>query len=125
MTESSGYCVKCGTELNPGSAYCHRCGASVPRSPAGGAVQPTSATDWREQRRQARAQRRAEHQGKPGPHVGGLVLATILIVVGLGVFFPEIPWSMFWGALFILLGVWVAYMWTLRPRGRGTPEPLR
>jgi protein-S-isoprenylcysteine O-methyltransferase Ste14 len=62
----------------------------------------------------AREKRRAD---RPGPHLGGLVVATIFIVIGLGVFFPELPWSMFWGALVILLGVWIAYLWTQRPHG--------
>jgi type VI protein secretion system component VasF len=48
-------------------------------------------------------------------------VATIFIVIGLGIFFPELPWSMFWGALVILLGVWIAYLWTLRSRS-STPQ---
>ena len=113
MTETIGFCERCGAPLNSGSAYCSRCGSAVSHPASSGVVQQAPTSDWREQRRQLRLQRRAE---RPGPHAGGLVLATIFIVIGLGIFFPELPWSMFWGALVILLGVWVAYLWTLRTR---------
>jgi hypothetical protein len=66
-------------------------------------------TDWREERRRERAERRAGRRG-----FGGLILATILIVAGLGIFFPNLPWQAFWGGLLILLGIWVAYAWTMR-----------
>jgi len=63
----------------------------------------------REQRRQMR-----------GSGVGGLVVATILVVAGLGIFFPSLPWQVFWGALLILLGVWVGLVWVRRNRRAGT-----
>jgi len=64
-----------------------------------------------------RAQRRAERGRGPGSGVGALVLATILIVAGLGIFFPQLPWQAFWGSLLILLGVWIVGLWFLRGRG--------
>lgn len=51
-----------------------------------------------------------------GPGVGGLVIATILVVAGLGIFFPSLPWEFFWGVLLILLGVWVGLIWVMRNR---------
>jgi hypothetical protein len=63
-----------------------------------------------------RAQRRTERYGRPGLGIGGLVIATIFIVAGLGIFFPELPWQAFWGSLLILLGVWIAGLWVLRGR---------
>ena len=72
--------------------------------------------DWREQRRQERAQRRAGRRGG----LGALVLATILIVAGLGIFFPNLPWQEFWGALLILLGIWIVFAWVIR--GRSAPR---
>jgi hypothetical protein len=67
--------------------------------------------DWREERRRERAQRRAGRRS-----YGGLIIATILIVAGLGIFFPNLPWQMFWGGLLILLGIWIAFAWTIRRR---------
>ena len=52
-----------------------------------------------------------------GRGVGGLVVATVLIVAGLGIFFPSLPWQVFWGALLILLGLWVGLIW-FRRNGR-------
>jgi hypothetical protein len=68
-------------------------------------------TDWREERRRERAQRRGGRGG-----FGGLIVATILIVAGLGIFFPTLPWQLFWGSLLILLGIWIAFAWTMRGR---------
>ena len=85
--------------------------------------QGQSPTDWREQRRQERAQRRAGRGG-----YGGLIIATILIVAGLGIFFPSLPWQVFWGGLLILLGVWIAFAWTMRGRSRvvqPTQQPMQ
>lgn len=67
-----------------------------------------------------RAQRRAERDGGAGPRIGGLVVATILIVVGLGAFFPELPWQLFWGVLWILVGAWIVFLWGFRGRGYRT-----
>jgi len=47
------------------------------------------------------------------------VLATVMIVAGLGIFFPEIPWDVFWGSILIVLGLWIAYLWFLRNRDKG------
>jgi len=68
-----------------------------------------------------RAQRRAERGRGPGSGVGALILVTILIVAGLGIFFPQLPWQAFWGSLLILLGVWIVGLWFLRGRG-STPQ---
>jgi hypothetical protein len=53
-------------------------------------------------------------RGRSG--LGGLIIATVLIVAGLGIFFPDLPWQMFWGSLLILLGVWIGGLWYLRGR---------
>jgi hypothetical protein len=52
---------------------------------------------------------------------GGLIVATILIVAGLSIFFPNLPWQVFWGGLLILLGVWIAAAWTMRGRPKQPP----
>ena len=49
--------------------------------------------------------------------IGALIVATILIVAGLGIFFPSLPWQFFWGSLLVLLGVWIVGLWYLRGRG--------
>jgi len=55
-----------------------------------------------------------------GSGVGGLVVATVLVVAGLGIFFPSLPWEVFWGALLILLGVWIGLAWVMRNRRYST-----
>jgi len=101
---SARYCDKCGAPLQAGSAYCPSCGASVAPLAPSATASPTYVI-----RRESRAERRANRSG-----YGGLVVATILVVVGLGIFFPELPWQVFWGCLWILLGVWIAFAWTQR-----------
>jgi len=74
-------------------------------------------------RRESWAERRAERRQGPRSGYGGLVVATILVVVGLVIFFPDLPWQAFWGCLWILLGVWIAYAWT--QRGSKSAAPTR
>jgi hypothetical protein len=70
-----------------------------------------------------RAQRRAERYGRPGAGIGGLILATILIVAGLAIFFPQLPWQFFWASLLILFGLWIVGVWFLRSR-RPVPQQM-
>jgi len=81
--------------------------------------------DWREQRQQMRAQRREERYGPGVPSLGGLSVASILIVAGLGIFFPELPWQVFWGALLILFGSWVGGLWYVRNRSYGSERLVK
>jgi len=112
---SAEYCNKCGAALQAGSSYCARCGAPTASSSPYGAGSPTYVI-----RRESRAERRAERRQGPRPGYGGLVVATILVVVGLAIFFPDLPWQVFWGGLWILLGAWIAYAWTQRGTGNST-----
>jgi hypothetical protein len=120
-SQTTAFCRKCGASLQADSSYCPKCGASVSTSTAPG--QTSQPLDWREQRRQMRAQRRAEWYGRSGSGIGGLVIATILIVAGLGIFFPALPWQAFWGSLLILLGLWIGGLWFLRSRRQMTQQP--
>jgi len=120
-SQTTAFCRKCGASLQADSSYCPKCGASVSASTAPG--QSSQPLDWREQRRQMRAQRRAEWYGRPRSGIGGLVIATILIVAGLGIFFPALPWQAFWGSLLILLGLWIGGLWFLRNRRQMTQQP--
>jgi protein-S-isoprenylcysteine O-methyltransferase Ste14 len=74
-------------------------------------------------RRESLAERRAQRRQGARTGYGGLIIATILVVVGVAVFFPELPWYAFWGCLWILLGVWIAFGWT--QRGHGTSGPAQ
>jgi len=65
-----------------------------------------------------------ERYGRPGPHIGGLIVASILIVAGLGIFFPELPWQEFWGSLLILFGLWIVYLWSLGNRKRAKGDSV-
>jgi predicted RNA-binding Zn-ribbon protein involved in translation (DUF1610 family) len=122
MSETNRFCGSCGASLQSGSSYCPKCGASLSNRSASPSTTSKTADssprpmDWREQRRQWKAQRRTERYSRPGPHIGGLIIATILIVAGLGIFFPELPWQVFWGSLLILLGLWIVGLWTMGGR---------
>ena len=111
---SAGYCNKCGAALQTGSHYCPNCGASMAPSAPSVTGSPTYVF-----RRESIAERRAARRQGPRSGYGGLIIGTILVVVGVAVFFPDLPWYAFWGCLWILLGVWIAYGWTRR--GHGTP----
>ena len=101
------FCSQCGTALQAGSPYCPNCGfAASPQAPLG--ASPVYFT------RESRAERRAERRQGPRTGYGGLVVATIFVLVGLGIFFPDLPWYMFWGSLWLVLGVWIAFAWTRR-----------
>jgi len=113
---STEYCNKCGAALQAGSSYCPRCGAPTISLPSSGTGPTTYVI-----RRESRAERRAERRQGPRSGYGGLVVATILVVLGLAIFFPDLPWQVFWGGLWILLGVWIAYAWT--QRGSRNPAP--
>ena len=106
---SAEYCNKCGAALQAGSSYCPRCGSPAINLPPTATAAPTYVI-----RRESRAERRAARRQGPRSGYGGLVVATILVVVGLAVFFPDLPWQVFWGGLWILLGAWIAYAWTQR-----------
>lgn len=114
MSQQAGYCQKCGAQLQAGSSFCPKCGAPVSAQAA--------PTDWREQRRQMREQRRAQRSG-----FGGLVIATLLILLGIGIFLPNLPWQFLWGAILILLGLWIAFAWfrrgSVRARTQAQPAP--
>jgi hypothetical protein len=115
-SDNNGYCGKCGAQLQAGVSYCTTCGAAVssstpPSVRTATSVPSSQQLDWREQRRQMRAQRRAE-RGRSG--IGALVVATILIVAGIGIFFPQLPWQVFWASLLIILGLWIVYLWVRR-----------
>ena len=113
---SARYCNICGASLQGGSSYCPNCGA-----PAAPQAVSTTGSPTYVIRRQSIAERRAERRQSPRSGYGGLIIATILVVVGVAVFFPELPWYAFWGCLWILLGVWIAYGWTQRGHGNSGP----
>ncbi|HYB76486.1 MAG TPA: zinc ribbon domain-containing protein [Nitrososphaerales archaeon] len=103
------FCSQCGSALQGGSPYCPNCGfAASPQAPPGSS--PVYFT------RESRAERRAERRQGPRTGFGGLVVATIFVMVGLGIFFPDLPWYTFWGSLWLLLGVWIAFASARRGR---------
>lgn len=114
MTElnSNRFCGSCGAALQGGVAYCPSCGAAVSSVSRSSATRPATnqQLDWREQRREMRAERRSG----PGLHVGGLIVAAILVVAGLAIFLPSLPWYLFWGTILIVIGLLVAYTWSTR-----------
>ncbi|HXW37240.1 MAG TPA: zinc ribbon domain-containing protein [Nitrososphaerales archaeon] len=123
-TTTTSYCSGCGTQLETGFSYCPKCGAPVAGSKPSSysSTQASPPTNWREERRREREQRREARYTSGGPGLGALVLATILIVAGLGIFFPQLPWEVFWGSLLILLGVWIVGARYLRRHGTTHPQ---
>jgi ribosomal protein S27AE len=106
------YCGKCGAEVPLDDSFCPKCAASLLIASY---LNPNSTPrDWHEERHERIAERRAERLSRPGPHFGGLIIATILIVAGLGIFFPQLPWQAFWGTILIIAGLWIVYLWVTR-----------
>jgi len=96
------YCPRCGTPNPDDSDYCRKCG--VPLRLAANQDQ-----EWGHHHR-----RHDPYYNGRGSGIGALLAGAIVIVVGLGVFFPEIPWDEFWAALLIFLGIWIISFWALR-----------
>ncbi|MGA3290671.1 MAG: zinc-ribbon domain-containing protein [Candidatus Bathyarchaeia archaeon] len=107
------YCTKCGTQNPDGAAFCQKCGAHLQ------SAQNTPAINNYYYGRQRLRDRRESGPGQSGPHIGALIVAAIVIVAGLGVFYPDLPWYLFWGALWILLGCLIVGFWAVR-RSRNT-----
>jgi zinc-ribbon domain len=117
MAEANNrFCGSCGAALPAEDSFCPKCGAAVPNASQPGVRTSTAPQqlDWREERHRRIAERRAERLSRPGPHIGRLIIATILIVAGLGIFFPQLPWQAFWGTILIIAGLWVVYLWATR-----------
>ena len=110
------FCSNCGSSLQSEASYCANCAAKF-SDPTPSASSPTVSDtnqqplNWREQKRQWRAQRRAARHERHGPEIGPLIIATILILIGLGTFFPELPWQIFWSSILLLFGFWIIYVW--------------
>jgi hypothetical protein len=105
--ERNQFCRKCGTPISENVSYCPRCGNAIAGATAYG--QPL---DWR-------AQRRAERRNRSGLGVGGIIVAAILVVAGMAIFFPQLPLEFFWGSVLILLGGLVAFAWSRRTHNLG------
>ncbi len=80
------------------SAYCKKCGAQL---------QAASTPD------QFRRHRHHDHEhGRSG--FGALIAGAIVIVAGLCIVVPDIPWDLFWATLLVLLGVWIIGFYVVR-----------
>ncbi len=119
------FCSRCGASLQAGMLYCPRCGLAVPQptpsqpsaaTPPAGATPPPS--DWREQRRLWRAERRAERyekyekgekhaekveKGRGGGVMGPIIGGSILIWLGVTFYLEQIGYlpSADWWAYFL------------------------
>ena len=94
---SSVYCAKCGMMNSEDSVYCKKCGASL---------QAAQNQDFRRHRHHDHA---GNHSG-----IGALILGAIVIVAGLGIIVPDVPWNLFWATLLVLLGIWIIGFYTVR-----------
>ena len=108
------YCTKCGTQNPDSAAFCQKCGAQLQSE------QNTPIVNNYYGRQRLR-DRRESRQGQSGPHIGALIVTAIVIVAGLGIFYPNLPWQFFWGALLLMLGGLIAGFWALR-RSRHIPN---
>ena len=128
-SEGNRFCGMCGAPIEPGLSYCPKCGAAVSGGTSSATVKASSSSsssgqmDWREQRRQERAERREERHRR-GRGVGALIVAAILIVAGLAIFFPSLPWQFFWGSVLILIGLMFVYFWLTRSQSRAPQQQV-
>ncbi len=112
MSDQPAFCPKCGAPRDAEAAFCSKCGTSFTPS-AGTSVSPM---DWREQKRQWKAQRRSEksekgekhekggHGSLVGPIIGGGVLILIGILAYLQTAYPNVMTN-FGGYFLIGLGI--------------------
>lgn len=110
------FCSKCGTQNAEGATFCTKCGAQLESAQN----MPVINNYYGRQRRR---DRRASAQGHSGLHIGALIVAAIVMVAGLGIFYPDLPWQYFWGALLLMLGVLIVGFWTLRRSRNTSPQP--
>lgn len=111
------YCSKCGAQNADDAGFCSKCGTQLQSAQNAPVVNNYYYGRHRHRDRGA--------SGQEGPHIGALIVAAIVIVAGLGIFYPDLPWQYFWGALLLMLGGLIAGFWVLR-RSRNTsnqPQP--
>ena len=95
---SSVYCSKCGMMNSEDSAYCKKCGAPLKAAPS----------------QDAYYGRHKHHHDHSHSGFGALIVGAIIIVAGLGILMPDIPWNLFWASLLVLLGAWIIGFWLIR-----------
>ena len=113
MSEENRFCARCGAPA-PGRLAVLSKVRCFGRAPGVSCFEHSA--DGLVEMRKKNAARQSRPAGARS-RIGALILATILIVAGLGIFFPQLPWQAFWGSLLILLGVWIVGLWFLRGRG--------
>jgi hypothetical protein len=126
VSSDNKFCSRCGAQLQAGVLYCPRCGTAVPQPttppPTGAPTTPPgptpAPTDWREQRRLWRAERRAERyekyekgekqtekgeKGRGGGFIGPIIGGSILIWLGITFYLEQIGYlpPADWWAYFI------------------------
>ena len=110
------YCTKCGTQNPDSPAFCQKCGAQLQ------SAQNMPVVNNYYYGRQRLRDRRGYGPGQSGPHIGALIVAAIVIVAGLDVFYPDLPWYLFWGSLWIMLGCLIVGFWMLRRSRNGSDQ---
>ncbi len=118
------YCTQCGT-MNPDYAvFCQKCGAQLPSTltPQPQSTQGTPTVNNYYYGRQRRRDRRGAG-GKGGSIVAPFIFAAIFIVIGMAVFFPNLPWQWFWGVLWVMIGGLIVGFWALRRSQASAQQP--
>ena len=114
------YCTQCGT-MNPGNAiFCQKCGAPLQSPHQPKIMTGTPAINNYYYGKQRRRDRRAS-EGKGGSIVAPFIFAAIFIVIGMAVFFPNLPWQWFWGILWVMIGGLIIGFWAIR-RSQGPAQ---
>lgn len=120
------YCTQCGT-MNPDYAvFCKKCGAQL--APAQNTAQPQSTPStqgtptvnnyyYGRQRRRERG-----GSGSGGRGIAPFIFAAIFILIGIAVFFPNLPWQWFWGVLWLMIGCLIVGFWALRHSQGKAPQ---
>jgi hypothetical protein len=127
VSSNNMFCSRCGAPLQPEMMYCPKCGTAVPQpneAPFGATTAGTPPNDWREMRRQWKAQKRAERYEKyekgekhsekaekgsrGGSILGPVVGGSILIWLGVTYYLEQIsylPGSDWWAYFLAGIGV--------------------
>ena len=96
------YCTKCGKENEEGATFCVNCGGSLyPRE-----RRETEEKQEKDEDCFGRGRREDECFGLPqGGAIAGLIVGTIIIIIGLGIYLGVDIWSYIGPFMIIIVGI--------------------
>jgi len=103
------YCSKCGKLNSDTAVVCDNCGAPLSLSQPKSNFQTNQFNDKSKRR----------YQRKSGSGVGMLIIGIIIVLIGIGVLFPQVsnvvPW---WNIFLIVVGIWLLIIGVRQSRKR-------